>query len=317
MGLHLADRWVWDFWLVREAGLWHVFFLHAPQTPHDPDRRHFSATIGHAVSTDLASWRPDEDALTPGPAGSWDDVATWTGSVVPHPDEGWAMLYTGVGSREEGLVQRIGMARSHDLQTWAKHPGNPVVEADARWYEMLDTRIWFDQAWRDPWVVRDPSTGVYHAFITARSRSGDPGQRGVVGHCTSTDLITWDVDKPIVAPSGYGYMEVPQVFRMNGLWHLLFSAPAWAQVARTEPHCTGTFHAISERIDGPYEERAPLYCDAIGSTYGGKVVDGDAGPVFLAFHNRDDAGRFVGGLTDPLPIRLHRDGTLTLVESHL
>ena len=67
MGLQLAGRWVWDFWLVQERGLWHVFYLHAPQTPDDPDRRHFSARIGHATSADLNSdtpfWRPKPEYI--------------------------------------------------------------------------------------------------------------------------------------------------------------------------------------------------------------------------------------------------------------
>lgn len=316
MGLQLTDRWVWDFWLAEAGGPWHAFFLHAPKTPADPDRRHFSARIGHAVSADLTSWEVHGDALAPGPLGDWDDTATWTGSVIAHPDGGWAMAYTGVSTQEQGLVQRIGLARSHDLRTWIKHPGNPVLEADARWYEMLDTEIWFDQAWRDPWLVRDPDTGLFHAFVTARSRSGDPGQRGVIGHCTSVNLVSWDVGAPIIVPRGFGYMEVPQVFPMGGHWHLLFSAPAWAQAARPQPHCTGTFHAIAESIGGPYRESKPVQCDAIGSSYGGKVIAADAGPVFLAFRNMDGSGAFVGGIADPIPIDFAADGTLTLVESH-
>ena len=98
-----ADRWVWDFWLVADQGLWHMFYLHAPQTPNDPDQRHFSASIGHAVSRDLRSWGEQSIALRPGALGAWDDMATWTGSVVADLRGGWAMLYTGIAT---GMVQR-------------------------------------------------------------------------------------------------------------------------------------------------------------------------------------------------------------------
>ena len=316
MSLQLPGRWVWDFWLVQEGSLWHVFFLHAPQTPRDPDRRHFSAAIGHAVSIDLISWQLAEDALTPGPAGSWDDMATWTGSAVAHPDGGWAMLYTGVSSSEQGLVQRIGIARSDDLQTWVKHPENPVLEADARWYELLDTRMWHDQAWRDPWLVEDPAGGLFHAFITARAGSGDPQCRGVIGYATSVDLVNWDVGPPIVAPDGFGHMEVPQVFVAGEYWHLLFSAPASAQVLRSHPSCTGTFHAISDELTGPYREVGPLFCDRNESLYGGKIVVTDKGRACLAFRYLDRAGDIVGELTDPMPVELATDGSLILLESH-
>ena len=316
MGLQLADRWVWDFWLVQDQGLWHVFYLHAPQTPDDPDQRHFAATIGHAVSTDLINWEDLTEALGPGPPGSWDDLATWTGSVVAHPEGGWAMLYTGVATAEQGLVQRIGLARSDDLHTWVKHPDNPVLEADPDWYEMLDLDLWFDQAWRDPWVIFDHEDTLFHAFVTARGRAGDPERRGVIGHATSPNLTDWTIAAPIVAPAGFGYMEIPQVFSMRGKWHLLFSAPAWVQQTRPGPHCTGTFHAISDDLAGPYRETTPLFCDDRESLYGGKLVATESGLACLAFRNRDGTGTFIGELTDPMPVNLAADGTLTLLESH-
>ena len=45
MVLQLSGRWVWDFWLAADRGLWHVFYLYAVQAPDDPDKRHFSARI--------------------------------------------------------------------------------------------------------------------------------------------------------------------------------------------------------------------------------------------------------------------------------
>ena len=222
-----------------------MFFLHAPQTPDDPDRRHFAARIGHGVSTDLRLWEVRGDALAPGPAGSWDDLATWTGSVVPHPEGGWAMLYTGVSSREQGLVQRIGLARSDDLSVWVKYPGNPVIEADPSWYELLDTDVWFDQAWRDPWLARDPDRGVFYALITARARRGPPNGRGVIARATSPDLVAWEVGPPLSAPDGFGYMEIPQVLYQEGLWHLLFSAPAWRR--RRDPGRTAPGRFMQSR----------------------------------------------------------------------
>ena len=316
MALRLAGQWVWDFWLAQDQGRWHVFYLHAPRTPDDPDRRHFAATIGHAVSADLITWEHLTDAFGPGPPGSWDDLATWTGSVVAHPAGGWAMLYTGVSTEEQGLVQRIGLARSDDLLSWAKHPDNPVLEADPTWYELLDSDVWFDQAWRDPWLVLDHDSGVFHVFVTARARAGNPGQRGVIGHATSTNLIDWDIGPPIPTPAGFGYMEIPQIFSMQGRWHLLFSAPAWAQEARLGPRCTGTFHATAEALTGPYRETGRLFCDDQESLYGGKIVVTANGVVSLAFRYRDKNGRFVGELTDAMPVNLATDGALTLVESH-
>ena len=102
---------MWDFWLARDGDLHHIFFLKAPRSLGDPERRHGNATIGHAVSDDLREWRCLPDAMTPGMAGSWDDMATWTGSVIRHGGEWWC-FYTAVNWAEKGLVQRIGAATS-------------------------------------------------------------------------------------------------------------------------------------------------------------------------------------------------------------
>jgi len=58
----LPDSWLWDFWLAEECAAdgertYHLFFLHASRALHDPDRRHLRAAVGHAVSTDLVTWR--------------------------------------------------------------------------------------------------------------------------------------------------------------------------------------------------------------------------------------------------------------------
>ena len=80
MTLRLPDKWVWDFWLARAT---------APSTTSSTCRRRGrssslsfattmprSGTPSRAISVD---WRVLPDALHPGPDGSWDDLATWTG----------------------------------------------------------------------------------------------------------------------------------------------------------------------------------------------------------------------------------------------
>lgn len=313
MSLHLEDRWIWDFWLARRGPEHHVFFLHAPRALGDPDQRHWNVAIGHAVSEDLSTWARLPDAMRPGQQGEWDDYTTWTGSVIEVPG-GWALLYTGTSRAENGLVQRIGLARSDDLVHWTRHPGNPVLEADARWYELLDLGLWHDQAWRDPCVLRDPGTGDYHAFVTARANHGPAGGRGVIAHATSSDLEEWEVRPPLGAPKGFGQMEIPQVLRLGGRWHLLFSAHAWAQAERRDARPTGTFHAVSDRLTGPYEESSPLLTDERERYYGAKVVVDGAGLRCLAFVNLDERGQFVGDLSDPWPVILGPGGELRIAD---
>ena len=85
--------------MVRNRAEHHLFYLQAPRSLGRPALRHKHASIGHAVSTDLRSWRVLADALHPGPNGSWDDQATWTGSAIGHAGR-WYMLYTGINRKE-------------------------------------------------------------------------------------------------------------------------------------------------------------------------------------------------------------------------
>jgi beta-fructofuranosidase len=319
VSLRLPDKWVWDFWLVRDRGLHHVFYLQAPRALGQPELRHHNASIGHAASSDLHSWQVLPDALHPGPVGSWDDLATWTGSAIDHQGR-WYMLYTGINHAERGLIQRIGLAVSDDLVHWEKHPANPVLEADRRWYDLLDQTRWRDQSWRDPWLFRDPDDGAFHALVTARSRLGAPDGAGVVGHARSLDLVNWEVLPPLTAHGEFAQVEVPQLVRVNDHYEILVSCLAedhsHERLARIgAPARTGTFAFTAKDLFGPYapsdvpltEPDGPL-----GTLYAGKLIETETdGWRFMAFRGGRD-GEFLGELTDPLPIQMGEDGRIVV-----
>ena len=112
--LRLADAWTWDFWLADDGRSYHLYFLKAPRHIGHPDERHWNVSIGHAVSPNLADWTVVPDAIAPSDGPAFDHIATWTGSVVRGRDGNWFMFYTGVGSQERALKQRIGLATSAD-----------------------------------------------------------------------------------------------------------------------------------------------------------------------------------------------------------
>lgn len=304
--LRLDDRWVWDFWLADSGTRYHVFYLQAPKSLGDQHLRHRHATVGHAVSTDLREWHVLPDALAPGPPGSWDDRATWTGSTIRH-DDSWSMFYTGTTLTEQGTWQRIGVATSADLERWTKHPGDPLIEADPRWYEVGDTATWRETAWRDPWVFPDREGNGFHALITARANHGPADARGVIGHAWSRDLLSWDVRPPLSEPGEFGHLEVPQVELIDGTPVLLFSC-ATADIAATrrarrpnEP--TGTFLAMGASLLGPWEisEARPL---PVPDLYSAHLVRDRAGQwQVLGFIDGSARGAFVGELSDPIPLR--------------
>jgi beta-fructofuranosidase len=318
VALRIADRWIWDFWLVEDGRNYHVFFLQAPRSLGDSDLRHWNVSIGHAVSADLRSWEVLTDALAPGRAGEWDDYTTWTGSIIRHNDV-WHMFYTGGTRHENGLIQRIGLATSRDLVTWTKHPGNPLLVLDPRWYEPLDLTSWHDQAWRDPWLLQDPRTSEWHAFVTARSASGVPDGRGVIGRARSVDLMKWEVLPPLTQPGDFGHLEVPQVVAANGTYYLLFSVPAADYSARRRAAgigrpVTGTHYAILTDVFGSAPSRnGHGFGTPLSPLYGGKLVsDPHGGWCFLGWIERDGSGAFAGEISDPIPVEFGPSGALVL-----
>lgn len=312
--LRLPDSWVWDSWLADDGVDYHLFFLRASRALHDPHLRHHRASIGHAKSRDLHTWELLADALVHADAPAWDDLATWTGSVIRDPAIGWRMFYTGLSIAERGRVQRIGSAVSDDLHTWVRDSASPILEADERWYEKYDPRAWHEEAWRDPYVIADPSGDGWHMFITARANIGDPPARGVIGHARSADLVTWEIQPPLTAPAGFGQLEVPQSVAIDGAAFLVFSC--WPDRMDDDRRARwrggGVWIAPGRSVTGPWniEGAAAL---AHPSLYAARLVpQRDGSWCALGFRDTED-GEFVGEIADPVPIRLV-EGTLELAE---
>jgi beta-fructofuranosidase len=303
MVLSLAEDWVWDSWLAREGDEHHLFFLRAARALGDPRLRHLAAAIGHARSRDLRRWVRRPDALVPSEAPGWDDLALWTGSVARGPDGRWHLFYTGLSRAENGLVQRIGSAVSDDLETWTRRTSAPLLEADPRFYETLDLGVWSDEAWRDPFVLRDPDGDGWHMLITARAAVGSAAGRGVVGHARSPDLRAWEVMPPLSRPAGFGQLEVTQAIVVDGRPLLVFSCGPGEMDADRRARWSGgrIWVAPGESLLGPwnFEEAVALEHPSL---YAGRLVqDGDGDWCVMGFRDIE-RGAFVGEITDPLPV---------------
>ena len=321
MTLSLSDKWIWAFWFAQDGSDIHVFYLQAPREIEDESLRHWNASIGHAVSQDLINWEVLPDAFAPScDANTWDNYTTWTGSIVHHSGS-WYMFYTGCAGAEKGLIQRIGLATSSDLIHWQRYSKNPVIEADPRWYEVLDLNMWHDQAWRDPWIFK--YSGEFHAYITARENSGDRTARGVIGHAKSTNLTDWEVLPPITQAGEFGYLEVPQLIEIQNRWYLLFSVShdkfSKDLLARKGIKLqTGTHYLVSDSPFGPFRTICEdfLVGDEIGSYYSGKVILNPKGePVLIAARMFGPEGQFYGEIIDPVPLSVEADGKLIISNS--
>lgn len=306
----LPDSWVWDYWFADDGETYHLFFLYASRALHDPDARHHRASIGHAVSADLTSWTRVADALVRSDAPAFDDLATWTGSVVRHPDGTWFLFYTGASLSTDGInVQRVGYATSSDLMVWEKH-GAPVLEADPARYETLACGAWHDEAFRDPWVFPAPDGDGWHMLITARSAQGPVLGRGVVGHAWSADLRSWELRDPLTAPSerGFGQLEVLQVEEVEGRPVLIFSCGAVHSTEARRGERGGTWAVPAESLLGPFdiENAYPLTDESL---YVGRLLQrrDDRSWWLFAFRDANETGPFLGGIIDPLPVRWEGD----------
>jgi beta-fructofuranosidase len=301
----LPGAWMWDFWLADDGDRYHLFFLFASRALQDEHRRHRRAAIGHAVSDDLRTWVQVSDVLAASEAPAFDDLATWTGSVVQGPDGRWWLFYTGVTLVDERIRQTIGAATSTDLEAWHKEPASPLVTADDRWYERLGGGDWPEEAWRDPWVFADPEGNGWHMLITARANHGPDDDRGVIGHAVSSDLQRWEVRPPLSKPGcGFGHIECPQLASVEDPLVLVFSCldPQFSAARRATGADGGILYVPTDSPTGPFEVAAarPLTSDAF---YCGRIVQDRSGqPVLLAFHYYDEARQFLGELSDPMPV---------------
>lgn len=303
--LHLPSAWVWDFWLADDGDQFHLFFLKASRALIDPDKRHWRASIGHATSTDLSVWTEQPDALVPADGPAFDDLATWTGSIVRDDAGIWRMFYTGVNREGGGLIQRIGSATSPDLKVWHRHEPTGVIKPDVRWYESIADNFWPDEAWRDPWVFRDQTNGQWHMLVTARAKSGPADQRGVVGHATSEDLTNWTVREPLsTTEAGFGQLEVLQVAAVDGRNVLLFSclSSELSDERKARGERGGIWAVNVDTLTGPFDiEHAYRVADE--TLYVGRLVQDRSGVwQFLAFKNTALDGEWIGEITDPMPV---------------
>ncbi len=239
-----------DVDVLYHDGLYHLFHLVLPN--HD--------FIAHAVSTDAIHWRRVNNALFIGDPGSWDDLMLWTMAVSPDPHRPgrWRMFYTGLSRREQGRLQRIGMAVSEDLFHWRKTsvnwtdhrgphdpervrqarevadrhvPGDrqapldassdmPLEAAPAFYEASLDQgREWV--SFRDPYYYREGDRGWL--IMAARTNEGPVVRRGCVGVYEETEPDRFEPRPPLHHPGLYDDIEVPNLIRFNDEYYLIGS----------------------------------------------------------------------------------------------
>lgn len=332
MPWHPQNKYCWDFWFAWQGQTLHIFYLQASRLAcgYNPEKRHNLAAVGHAVLTNYG-WKeinPDKPALSSRDGNFWDNVAIWTGSIVAKDDR-YYMFYTArcsfdqfvLTTHERRQPQNIGVAESDNLIDWQRTAAsqiNPIIPNPGK-------KSGFDGvSWRDPYVIRNDFDKQFYAFICACPLDAPTDAGGVVAYATSSDLETWqEAGRILYRSSEFRYLEVPQVFwrklPSQNYWRLyLIFSPYWNRFFERRDS-RGTYYVRSLPIKDrqvsynsiPWiDEPANLLADGI---YGGKLVSPDTDtPVFFGFQLEDEAGHFVGGLSDPQWVSFADDGTMHL-----
>jgi beta-fructofuranosidase len=151
---------------------YHLFFLKASRPCSTPTGGTGVPPSGTRRRPDLTTWTEHADAVIPDDSPAFDDLATWTGSVVRDDAELWRMFYTAVepGRGRTQPADQLGrLRRSAHLAPRTRpagaRAGRPLVR-DGRRPGVAD------QAWRDPWVFQGQDG--WHMLITARATTAIP-----------------------------------------------------------------------------------------------------------------------------------------------
>jgi beta-fructofuranosidase len=197
-----AAGWINDpHGIVHADGVYHLFFQ------YNPAGAAWAAAVswGHATSADLLTWQEQPVALAPGPG----EVGCWSGSVVLSDHGVPTMFYTRVDAADLDLG-RIGRAVGDpSLLRWRRDPPGPVIAGGPPGVRMF----------RDPFVWREPDG--WRMLVGAGLADGS----GAVVQYRSADLLAWAYDGIPLSGAAAGSMwECPQLFALDGVWVLLFSA---------------------------------------------------------------------------------------------
>lgn len=236
---------LWDTWLFEWSGQFHLFFLETIKSTWDH--------VGHAISNDLVHWETCPSIPTKGKPGQWNSEVALTGMVVPHQDK----FYMFVGS-VFNKSQVIGVYISDDLYNWKHYYGNPVMSPQGPHYITEASPAFGDSVdWRDPCISYRQEDKHYHALLCARRPKVSHDNTGaVIAHLKSKDLLNWEYLPPIEADlSKFYHAEVPDIFKLNNKYYLLFSTFSAGGIKLNTPsrkRAAGSFYMISDNIDGPF-----------------------------------------------------------------
>jgi len=210
----------WDYgsagggWLIEHAGWWYLFYCGFPQPGYEVG----PGGTGLAKGKDLRQLEklPEAPVLRTGVEG-WDSGGIYKAAV--YRLDGRFVMFYNAKDRADGWIEQTGLATSHDLVHWEKHPDNPIL------------RVGPEGAW-DSRFASDPVLnlidGVWHLFYY-----GFDGQHAGDGVAISEDggFTRWRKceHNPIVAHGEAGsydslHAHKPFVLEHEGVFYHYYCA---------------------------------------------------------------------------------------------
>ena len=285
----------------------------------------------------VLNWRRVENALFIGDPGSWDDLMLWTMHVSadPHNEGSWRMFYTGLSRRDQGRVQRVGLAVSDDLYHWTKYDVNwkdrrgdadpdcikselakqsrststrivalqrddsvfPVAAESPHYESKVEMpRKWI--SFRDPFLYHDSQRSWL--LSAARVNEGPIVRRGCVGLMEEVSPNHFESRPPLLAPMQYDDIEVPNLFRLEDNFYLLGSLREDAKIR----------YWHNNELNSSWKNFADNVLLPTGN-YAGRISRDASGWLLWNFYNTNIRERTSNNILPP-PKRLKRaaDGQL-------
>ena len=142
-------------------------------------------------------------------------------------------------------------------------------------------------------------------LITARAKDAKSRYAGVAGQAQSTDLRNWEILQPLSANgSGFANLEVLQFAEVDGVGVVVFCC-GWreyddellSRFGKTDYTFSVPCASLSKGID--LSKARPFIHEEL---YAGRLVQKPTGEWFLIGFVNFREGKFVGELSDPIPV---------------
>jgi len=242
-------------------GFWHLFGITHKEPMNPLDEKNFA----HATAAKLTQkgWKKQPFALT-ARWDKWKEVHLWAPHIIVYKNM-YYMYYCAGG--KDHTKYKIHLAVSTDLQTWKRHPSNPMV------VDGYDAR--------DPFVLR--IGGKWAMYYTAT----DPPSGGnhIVACRLSDDLVSWG-ERTIVfrdpSKGTYGGPTESSFVVRRGDYYYLFIGPRGGYRGTDVFRSKDPFHwSIGDKVGHINAHAAEVVRDLDGRWYVSHCGWGQGG-VYLA-----------------------------------